>query len=521
MKNRGVLLILLLFSGYGCTATPELPTAVPTITLPTVTPSRISTPSPLPTLPATSTAIPPATAVPEPSASPVPTAVSPRQVAIPEAYSFLDAGSEWEIVIHDSPQLALQQGDVDAALTLNGAGDLIWQTPIALTVPWTTAWETVSWEEAQALLKSPAEQITIMPWQEMTPRFKALRINGRSPTDPNYPLQTRLTLSHSPGIDTQSLKDALQNSFPQSPTVHIAAVGDLMLSRRLGTAIQNGDIDFPFANVASHLQQAELTIGNVESAIGSGGVPEAKSYPFLAPPETAVSIAKAGFDVVSLANNHGMDFGAAALLDAITLFQQQGIATIGAGANAAQAHAPFITEINGLTLALLAYVHVPVENSGFNTRIWSATDQPGLAWGDPETVAADVTAVSTQVDIVIVVLHSGYEYVPNPSPPQVAASHAAIDAGADLVIGHHAHILQGVEFYKEGVIAYGLGNFAFDIDGAPETAVLDVWLDQTGVRELRFSPAIVQNGGQPRFATENEGTEILDSIYFLTNLLNP
>jgi poly-gamma-glutamate capsule biosynthesis protein CapA/YwtB (metallophosphatase superfamily) len=102
----------------------------------------------------------------------------------------------------------------------------------------------------------------------------------------------------------------------------------------------------------------------------------------------------------------------------------------------------------------------------------------------------------------------------------MAAARTAIDAGADLVIGHHAHVLQGVEFYQDGVIVYGLGNFAFEIDGDPSTAILNVWLDQDGVRQLEFVPAIIQFGGQPRLAEAWEAGEILQKIYRLTNPLN-
>jgi gamma-polyglutamate biosynthesis protein CapA len=144
-----------------------------------------------------------------------------------------------------------------------------------------------------------------------------------------------------------------------------------------------------------------------------------------------------------------------------------------------------------------------------------------MAWGDPELIAEDVTAVRPSVDLVVVILHSGLEYIEEPSPPQVAASRAAIDAGADLVVGHHAHLLQGIEFYNGKVIAYGLGNFAFEIDGAPETALLNVWLDRNGVRQLEIVPAIIRFGGQPRLAHDWEAPPIRENVYRLTRLLNP
>ena len=109
-------------------------------------------------------------------------------------------------------------------------------------------------------------------------------------------------------------------------------------------------------------------------------------------------------------------------------------------------------------------------------------------------------------------LHSGTEYVPFADEIQILLSRGAIDAGATLVIGHHAHILQGIEYYEDGLIAYGLGNFAFDIDGNPNTAVLHIWLDREGVQALEILPAVITKGGAPRPATAEEAAEIMAEI---------
>ncbi|HRO24847.1 MAG TPA: CapA family protein, partial [Promineifilum sp.] len=264
------------------------------------------------------------------------------------------------------------------------------------------------------------------------------------------------------------------------------------------------------------------TIANLETALGDVGEPAAKRYPFRSPPETAESLAIGGVDLVSLANNHAMDYGPEALLQGIGLLHAAGVATVGGGADESAAHAPHIAEINGLKVAFLGYVNVTVEAiTNFDTQSWSATaDAPGLAWGDPARITADVAAIRPEVDLVVVILHSGYEYIEEPSEAQVAAARAAIDAGADLVVGHHAHILQGIHRYNDGVIAYGLGNFLFNIDGPPETAILNVWLDQNGVRQLELLPAIIQEHGQPRLAEPEEARPILSRVYYLTTLLN-
>ncbi|WP_420642792.1 CapA family protein [Candidatus Leptofilum sp.] len=521
------LFFLALFFLIGCGQTAVsnqlLPTIAPTIAQPASTFPAPPTPIPAtntpritqetPTLSEAETAVP--TDIP-PTSPPL----APLTLAVPEKWQPLVTTALAEAVTNRSWQIVPANEPADATLTENGPGQLVWQEPIVLAVPFVTEWETIGQAEAEAILANGHELAVVLPWSELTPDFKPLRVDGRLPTDTNYPFHNRLTLQ-SENHSANELLPILQTAVAPEAVVHLVSVGDIMLDRGLGIVLQNGNLAYPFANVAPLLQGADIAVGNVESALGDVGTPELKSYPFRAPPKAAEALALAGFDVVSLANNHGMDYGPEALLQAIDLLQAQGIVPIGAGSNIDAAHTPHITQINGVSLAFLGYVHVPVEVSGFDTAVWTATENtPGLAWADPTVIAADVTAVRPQADLVIVVLHSGYEYIEEPSPPQTAAARAAIDAGADLVIGHHAHILQGIEFYNGGVIVYGLGNFAFEIDGPPETAVLNVWLDANGVRSLELIPAIIQEGGQPRLAESWEAAPILRQVYFLTRILN-
>ncbi|MFZ1396286.1 MAG: CapA family protein [Candidatus Promineifilaceae bacterium] len=502
--------------GQTAVSTNPLPTIAPTLTQPTGTLPAPPTPIPATNTPAPATATLVPTQIPSTS-----TPLAPLTLAVPEnwqpivseALAAANTDRTWQLVPSSEP--------ADAQLSENGAGQLVWQEPIVLAVPFVTEWEDVPQADAEAILANGHELAVVLPWSALTPDWKPLRVDGRFPTDANYPFVNRLTLQTNSSAANELLP-ILQTAFAPEPVVHLASVGDIMLDRGLGIVIQGGNLAYPFAKVADLLQNADITVGNMESALGTLGEPAAKSYPFRAPPVAAEALALGGFDVVSLANNHGMDYGPEALLQAIELLQAQGVTPIGAGTNFEAAHAPHITQINGLSLAFLAYVNVPIEaRSAFDTAVWTATDTtPGLAWADPEVIAADVTAVRGQVDHVIVGLHSGYEYVEEPSPPQVAAAEAAIDAGAKLVIGHHAHILQGIDFYNGGVIVYGLGNFAFEIAGPPETAVLNVWLDAEGVRSLELIPAIIQEGGAPRLAESWEAAPILRQVYFLTRILN-
>jgi poly-gamma-glutamate capsule biosynthesis protein CapA/YwtB (metallophosphatase superfamily) len=526
-KTSHFFLVLALVFLMGCgqeTAVSNAP--LPTLAA-TLAPPTSTLPAPPTPIPATSTPEAPTATLVTPTPVPTNTPLPPLTLAVPDSWQpiigevLAQAGTSrsWQIVPTSQP--------ADASLLENGEGQLIWQEAIVIAVPFVTEWEFITQTDAEAIIANGHQLAVVQLWSELTPDWKPLRVDGRYPTDPDYPFHNRLTLA-STGSATDlpqavaELVPILQTALAPEPTIHLASVGDIMMDRGLGIVIQGGNLAYPFAKVAPLLQNADITVGNMESAMGDVGEPANKSYPFRAPPVAAEALALGGFDVVSLANNHGMDYGPEALLQAIDLLQAQGVAPIGAGANFDAAHTPHITQVNGLSLAFLGYVNVPVEaRSAFDTAVWTATDTtPGLAWGYPEVIAADVTAVRDQVDLVIVVLHSGFEYIEEPSEPQVAAAQAAIDAGADMVIGHHAHILQGIDFYNGGVIVYGLGNFAFEIDGPPETAVLNVWLDADGVHTLELIPAIIQKGGAPRLAESWEAAPILSKVYFLTRILN-
>jgi poly-gamma-glutamate synthesis protein (capsule biosynthesis protein) len=437
------------------------------------------------------------------------------QTAVSAANADPAAGVTWQISGGETADVRLQSDGEE--------GLLVAQTPLVLAVPFTLDWEEVTGEEAQAILDLGNEQVTLLPWSELDASRKALRIDGRGPAEPDYPLQETWSLVADPDyrVALHELLPHLQAAWPQPP-VHLLAVGDVMLDRSLGQALQRGDLAYPFVGVADQLRAADITVGNLESALGDIGEPAPKRYPFRAPPEAAAALELAGFDIVSLANNHAMDYGPQALHQAIALLQEANVAAVGAGANAQEAHAPLLIEQGGLTLAFLSYVNVPVEaSSGFDTAVWTATSEsPGLAWADPAQIKADIAGLGEEVDVTIVMLHSGIEYQAAPGEAQQEAARTAIDAGADLVIGHHAHILQGIELYGEGVIIYGTGNFAFEIDGDPATALFHIWLDRQGVREIRLEPVLIQFGGQPRLAEPWIAPGIRRTVYALSNLLN-
>ena len=295
------------------------------------------------------------------------------------------------------------------------------------------------------------------------------------------------------------------------PEARLMAVGDLMLARTVGERLLANGAAWPFEGVAAVFQQADVLVGNLECVIGDQGQPESKAYTFQAPPAAAAALALAGFDLVSLANNHAMDYGVAGLADMLPRLREAGVLTVGAGADAATARAPTVVQHNGVSIAFLGYVDVPVEGrTGFDTRSWEAGPAaPGLAWANVDQMAQDIAAADALSDVVVVMLHFGLEGRLQVSADQERLARAAVDAGAELVIGSHAHVLQRVEEYGGGLIVYNLGNFVFDgfTETSNYTAIFSAKLTPRGLSEYSFVPAVVELG-VPRLATPAEAEVI-------------
>lgn len=284
-------------------------------------------------------------------------------------------------------------------------------------------------------------------------------------------------------------------SEPPGP-VTLVAIGDVMLGRTVAWRIEHGP-GSPLDGVKDALRAADVTVANLECAMGTGGTPVKKAYTFRAPPKAADVLKDAGIDVVSLANNHILDFGPEVFAQTLSLLDAAGIQHAGAGASEAAAHEPAILAVKGNRLAFLSYVRVPAEGKngvGFDTKSWAARGEaPGLAWADDARITADVRAAKARADHVVVLLHSGNEESIFVSAAQGATAHAAIDAGASLVLGHHPHVLQAVERYKSGLIAYSLGNFVFDGKDVLG-GILTIVLERNGPKEWSLTPIYTRNG---------------------------
>lgn len=279
---------------------------------------------------------------------------------------------------------------------------------------------------------------------------------------------------------------------------------------------------YPYALIAP-LITGDIGFANLEGALTDRGEPWPKGYNFRTPPRFTAGLATAGFDVVSLANNHTLDYGEIGLLDTLDALTNAGVSYAGAGRNAAEARAPVIVEANGLRVAFLAYVATPQEAGGFAIEQWLAGEAtPGLAYASNEAIAADVAAARAVADFVIVTVHAGTEYRNAPDSTQARIVNAALAAGADAYIGHHAHVVQPVELRNGQLIAWGLGNFIFDLDNVdlaniPEprvSLVLNFTLTKgAGVTSFEAVPVVQDaNEDRPRPATPSEAAVLFELI---------
>lgn len=281
----------------------------------------------------------------------------------------------------------------------------------------------------------------------------------------------------------------------EEPVVSIAFVGDILLADTPGKVIKSGRD--PFARTASILDAADIRVGNLECVVATGGtaVPD-KPFTFRAHPRT-LPVLKRHFDALALANNHSGDFGPVAFREMLDRLDQQGIAYFGGGRTLAAAHRPLIIERKGLRIALLSY------NEFFPRSFEADADKPGIAWSEDEQVRLDiVTARSThRADLVIPVMHWGWEHEPLASERQRQLARVMIDAGADAVVGGHPHVTQDVEQYRGKPIIYSLGNFLFDgfSDADNNTGwILRLELDRRGARAWRTFPVSIDHEGTPR-----------------------
>lgn len=286
----------------------------------------------------------------------------------------------------------------------------------------------------------------------------------------------------------------LAPAWAQSPPVTLVFAGDTVLDDEVGELIRRGGD--PFRLFSKFFAQADLRVANLECVVATTGTPANKNYTFRAHPRV-LPVLKRHFDAVALANNHSGDYGRGAFAEMLQRLPPAGLAYFGGGMNLSQAHTPWIVERHGLRIALLGY------NEYMPRSFEADADAPGVAWSEDEQVVADIRSARSvhRADIVIPVMHWGWENEPQANERQRQLARKMIDAGADAVIGGHPHVTQDIEHHRGKPIVYSVGNFVMKETDNPEQRVgwlLRLRLDAQGVQAFDTRVARIDRRGVPR-----------------------
>lgn len=272
----------------------------------------------------------------------------------------------------------------------------------------------------------------------------------------------------------------------------IVGVGDIMLSGSAKTVLRKKGYDYSFEDIglSKLIKNADLAFANLECPVTKKGKAfKDKKFVFKADPASIKAVKRAGFDMLSLANNHIMDYGDEGLSSTVSYCLSSGLACSGAGTDLVKARKVSILKRKDITYGLLSY------SMTYPSEFWATSEGAGTAYGGRDALIEDVQNGKKEADIIIVSFHWGAELAERPRGYQVEMAHTAIDCGADIVFGHHPHVPQPIEIYKGKPIFYSLGNYAFGSYSrkTPISFAARVVLEKDRIDSIRLYPVIVDN----------------------------
>lgn len=309
-------------------------------------------------------------------------------------------------------------------------------------------------------------------------------------------------------------------------TLTLVAVGDILLDRGVARQIERFGIDYPFAHVKSILTSADVAFGNLEGPLARKCSPAEKRFRFQAKPRYVQTLVNGGIDIVLLANNHSTDCGQTGLRETMNNLNRVGIRWCGAGDTSAEAGSVTVIEKNGIRIGFVGFSEFMPSYSRSNLN------QAGIAFASEASVRSSVKEARRRVDIVIASFHWGAEYSSRPQEKEIGLARVAVEAGADLVLGHHPHVLQGLQTVltksgtvtRRSLVAYSLGNFIFDSPRGwnrrmNESTILRYTFSKNGLVSFEAIPVVI-DGYRPRPGNEAESKSILTRLDELSSELN-
>lgn len=307
------------------------------------------------------------------------------------------------------------------------------------------------------------------------------------------------------------------NTLPV-PTVTIVAGGDVLLDKMPGDNIALHGPSYVFAGMSELLKKADIAFANLESPASRRGEKiTPKNFTFRSTPQALDALVAASIGVVAFTNNHCLDFGVEAFSDTMDHLRERGIAYVGAGKNRGEALSPHIQEVNGVRVAILAFMQKSFLPA-WSYDLWEAQEsKPGVIFLDGEKGRTDIlTAVAdaqTQADVVLVSLHWGYEGTVAPQNWQRELAKEIIDAGATAILGHHPHLPFGVELHDGKPIIYSMGNYLFHPydPAARESFVAHLQIDIFGEVQTQLYPILMEQG-TVRLLEGEKAAQVLELI---------
>ena len=314
------------------------------------------------------------------------------------------------------------------------------------------------------------------------------------------------------------------------------------VQKRESTLVVVGDmeIDRPeprntFSEVASYLKAADLRFGGLEASMSYLGAPASGKIVMRHSPEMIQGYLEGGFDVLAFASNHCMDYGVEPFVETMELLERNGIAYSGAGRNIQEARTPAVVERGGVRYGFLSYVlELPLGWGAGPSKPGVAPIRQDALYGPPylneedlAAMIADVERARPRVDFLLASFHWGASQSRTLTLSQQAVAHAAVEAGVDVIVGHHPHIVQGVEVYRGRPVFYALGNFVLDHDHpmflptARESICLKLTLKGGALSRVTIAPVVIEADGSPRILGEEEprSAEILGTLASLSKKL--
>jgi len=313
-------------------------------------------------------------------------------------------------------------------------------------------------------------------------------------------------------IETDLVTPARAQMSDPPATTTLIAVGDIMPGRTVESKMQQyDDWLYPFRETYQVTTTGDIVFGNLESPLIDGATTPAYNMVFRADPGFTAGLQFGGFNILSLANNHMKNQGTEGIINTRQTLDNANIYHVGAGENIDQASHPVIMEKNGIKFAFLAYLDSSFVPDSYGAK----ANTSGSPFMEIEKMQQNIKNIQNQADVIIVSMHAGTEYADRPNQKQIDFAHAAIESGAELVIGHHPHVVQPVEYYQDGIILYSLGNFIFDqmwSEKTREGAMAVINFSGTEITNLELIPVKIFDYSQPRVLTETQGQEILNRM---------